>query len=95
MGDQETSSEGRNNAFSAGVTGASGSSFSTRQQGAGAAGYRKTSVLDTLTPSGLGYSGPDRSRLLANGEMLSSPNGQSPETYGRSSWLQSPYRPIG
>lgn len=93
MGDEDFPSEGRNNAFSAGATAGATSSFHTRQQGV--SGYRKTSVLDTLVPSGLGYSSPDRSRMLANGSMLSSPNGQSTATYDKSSWLQSTYRPIG
>lgn len=67
---------------------------STIQSGI-AGGYRPKSVLDNLRPSGTGLAESDRSRLLAGGGMLPSSNGSSESTYQRSSWLTSPYRPLG
>ena len=50
-------------------------------------GYRRTSVLDTLQPSGNGMSGVDRERLLMN--VSGSRLGQAESTFDRSLWLRS------
>lgn len=58
-------------------------------------GYRNTSVMDTLTKSGIGLAEPDRARLLPTGDMLPSRLGMSASTWDKATWLKSPIRPIG
>lgn len=58
--------------------------FHTIQQGQG--GYRRTSVLDTLQPSGNGMSGQDRQRLLYG--VKRSALGLSNESFDKSLWLR-------
>lgn len=61
--------------------------FRTRQQVG--FGYRKTSVLDNLQPSGNGMSGLDKQRQMFGIKSL----GQDQETADKSLWLRSPSNP--
>lgn len=59
--------------------------FQTMQVGAGRGGYRRTSVLDTLQPTGNGMSGQDRQRLLYG--VKGSSLGLSTDSFDKSLWL--------
>jgi hypothetical protein len=73
--------------------GAYSTQFHTMQQHAG--GYfRPTSVLQPFMSSGIGMSAQDQSRRLYGGGMLSSVNGQSPDTWQQRTWLETPYRQL-
>lgn len=52
-------------------------------------GYRKTSVLDNLQPSGNGMSGLDKQRQMFGIKSL----GQDQETADKSMWLKNPSNP--
>lgn len=52
-------------------------------------GYRKTSVLDNLQPSGNGMSGLDKQRQMFGIRSL----GQGEETADKSMWLKNPSNP--
>lgn len=52
-------------------------------------GYRKTSVLDNLQPSGNGMSGLDRQRQMFGIKSL----GQDENTADRGMWLRNPSNP--
>lgn len=52
-------------------------------------GYRKTSVLDNLQPSGNGMSGLDKQRQMFGIKSL----GQDEETADKSMWLKNPSNP--
>lgn len=58
--------------------------FRSMQQGAGG-GYRRTSTLDNLLPSGNGMAEPDKQRALYG--VQHSAVGQSEATFDKSLWL--------
>ncbi len=59
--------------------------FRTMQTGAGRGGYRNTSVLDNLQPSGNGMSAQDKQRSLYG--VNRSTLGTSNSTFDKSLWL--------
>jgi hypothetical protein len=68
-------------------------------EGHRAAGFKATSVLDNVKPSGVGYGDTDKDRLLVGSgdQKLASKNGSSAKTWEsrQKGWLDSPYRTFG
>lgn len=63
--------------------------FRTQQQGAGS--YRRTSILDNLTPTGNGMSGLDKQRVTMG--ITRSSIGLSENTFEKGLWLRSERSP--
>lgn len=78
--------EGRTAEMVAGAERVREPQFHSMQQQSGAGNYQRTSVLDTLQPSGNGFSGMDRQRLLMG--VNKSAIGQAQSTFDQSLWLR-------
>jgi hypothetical protein len=69
-----------------------GAAFNTR--GVNVRGFKPTSVLDNIMPTGLGVGAADKARLLPGGGRLASFNGASQDTWNKKSWLDEPRKVI-
>lgn len=57
-------------------------------------GFKPTSVLDNIMPTGLGVGAADKTRLLPGGGRLASFNGSAQSTWDKKTWLSEPRRAI-